>query len=171
MPRGGWAHFEASDGLRSVKHPCLNRGERLSKARDGNTGDLFDTSANDSAMRRLLEKLQDDLAMIDLLTGRQNRSGLLEILLKKHMPIKLRMDGTSNHNRPHIHIDYGKELHAASYAIDSGERLVGTLNRKYDERIRVWIHENQEKLIEIWSRIHTGKCVRYIVAELKVSDI
>lgn len=42
MPNGGWAHFEGAQGLTRVKHPCLHLGERLSRARDGKTGDLFD---------------------------------------------------------------------------------------------------------------------------------
>ena len=42
MPNGGWAHFEQAKGLRRVKHPCLHRGEGLSRSRDDKTLDLFD---------------------------------------------------------------------------------------------------------------------------------
>lgn len=42
MPKGGWAHFEGGSGLTRAKHPCLHRGENLSKARDTETFDLFD---------------------------------------------------------------------------------------------------------------------------------
>ena len=41
MPNGGMAHFEGRRTLSRVKHPCLNRGERLSKIRDPDTLDLF----------------------------------------------------------------------------------------------------------------------------------
>ena len=34
MKRGGWAHFEGGRGLGEIKHPCLHRGEDLSKRRD-----------------------------------------------------------------------------------------------------------------------------------------
>lgn len=44
MKRGGWAHFEGAKGLGRVKHPCLHRGEGLSKRRDDETLDLFETS-------------------------------------------------------------------------------------------------------------------------------
>lgn len=41
MPNGGWAHFEAADGLRRIKHPCLHCGEGYSRCRDDKTLDLF----------------------------------------------------------------------------------------------------------------------------------
>jgi hypothetical protein len=42
MPNGGTVHFEAATGLTRVKHPCLHRGEGLSRARDALTPDLFE---------------------------------------------------------------------------------------------------------------------------------
>lgn len=42
MPNGGWAHFEGGKGLGRVKHPCLHRGEGLSRKRDENTPDFFE---------------------------------------------------------------------------------------------------------------------------------
>lgn len=45
MPNGGWAHFEGAQGLGGVKHPCLHRGEGLSKKRDGQTPDFFAESS------------------------------------------------------------------------------------------------------------------------------
>ena len=75
-----------------------------------------------------LEDLQYRLGEIDLLT-RPSRSGgknLIEFLVVEleDIAIKIQMYGDRNHARPHIHIDYGKKRHAASYAIDNGERLV-----------------------------------------------
>lgn len=43
-PKGGYAHFEAAIGLRNVKHPCLHRGENLSKKRDMDTIDMFENT-------------------------------------------------------------------------------------------------------------------------------
>ena len=42
MPRGGWAHFECGKGLGSVKHPCFNLGEHLSRKRGDEMNDLFE---------------------------------------------------------------------------------------------------------------------------------
>lgn len=43
MKNGGWVHFEGTKGLTSVKHPCMHIGEGLSRRRDENTPDLFDS--------------------------------------------------------------------------------------------------------------------------------
>lgn len=40
MPNGGWVHRE--NGLKDVKHPCLHRGDGLSRRKDKDTRDLFD---------------------------------------------------------------------------------------------------------------------------------
>jgi len=47
MPNGGWGHFEAGKGLSKVKHPCFTIGNGLSKKKDTNTPDLFETIPTD----------------------------------------------------------------------------------------------------------------------------
>ncbi|MER9801897.1 hypothetical protein NKJ36_33485 [Mesorhizobium sp. M0142] len=81
----------------------------------------------DAALQEALSILQDRMAMQDLLR-RPSRGGLhgLELLLKEHRLLKLKMDANRNHARAHLHIDYHHSKHFASYAIDNGERLVGT---------------------------------------------
>lgn len=41
---GGWLHCEGGKGLARVKHACLHMGERLSRKRDKDTLDLFETA-------------------------------------------------------------------------------------------------------------------------------
>jgi hypothetical protein len=55
------------------------------------------------------------------------------LLIKELLNMRLRIDGSKTHGRPHIHIDYGKNRHAASYAIDDGARL--SRFRRLDQRI------------------------------------
>ena len=43
MPRGGWVHCEGCKGLTRIKHPCLHLGEGLSRQRDEDTPDLFES--------------------------------------------------------------------------------------------------------------------------------
>lgn len=43
MPNRGWAHFEGAQGLTRVKHPCLHLGEGLSKKKDEETLELFES--------------------------------------------------------------------------------------------------------------------------------
>jgi hypothetical protein len=79
------------------------------------------------------------------------------------------MDGNLNHKRPHIHIDYGKQHHVASYAIDSGERLVGSLDRKYDKQVQAWIAMHRDQLLQAWEITQSGQRPQMIINELKGS--
>jgi len=56
-------------------------------------------------MKQEIEKLQDQFALVDLMT-RKSRSGLMEVLLKKNLPLEFRME-PDHHGAPHIHISYG----------------------------------------------------------------
>ena len=91
-------------------------------------------------------------------------------MVKTLLNIRFRIDGAKNHRRPHIHVDYGKNHHAASFAIDNGERLAGGLNRKYDTVAREWIKRHKGKLLETWNLVMSGKNTDEIVAELRVAN-
>ncbi len=76
--------------------------------------------------------------MIDMLS-RPTRSGAypaLEQLLIKRDNIKIKMYQEKGHSRAHFHIDYGRVNHVASYAVDTGERLDGNLDKKYDRAVK-----------------------------------
>lgn len=63
---------------------------------------------------------------------------------------------------PHIHIDYGGDQnHIASYSIHTGERIDGSLNKKYDKFVKDWIGNNREKILQIWSEIQSGDQKKY----------
>src|SRR5438874_228806 len=97
-------------------------------------------------LRKELMRLQDRLATVDLLTADRSDPDLLFILLKRLEAIRIRMDSSKNHQRAHVHIDYGKQYHAASYAIDTGKRIAGKLDRKYDRTVQEWIADYRPKL-------------------------
>ena len=110
-------------------------------------------------MKEELEILQDQFALIDLMS-RQSNSGVIEILLKKFLPLEFRME-PDHHGTPHIHISYGREKHAASYRINDGVRVAGKLNNKYDKTVIKWIADNQAKLLEIWKEMKAGNQNKY----------
>lgn len=85
----------------------------------------------------------------------------MELLIKKLLPIEFRMEQDANHKMPHLHINYGKEKHVASYAINGGERLAGNLDTKYDKAVKVWISKNQVQLNKIWIAIQAGDQKKY----------
>jgi hypothetical protein len=118
-----------------------------------------------------LAHLQEELAWVDVLTPRPRpqRSDVMatELLLKKLQAIRIRIDGNKDHQRPHIHIDYGREFHVALYAIETGERIVGDLDIKYDRAIEKWIKERQPRLLEAWNLVQSGRNPDHIVIGLR----
>lgn len=55
----------------------------------------------------------------------------------------------------------------ASFAIDPPSRLEGTLAKKYEGVILNWIHENAEKLLNIWRQVQAGGDLRELLPQLK----
>lgn len=117
-------------------------------------------------MKQELEDLQDQFAFVDLMT-KVGQDGLLELLIKKLLPLEFRME-PDHHGAPHIHINYGKEKHTASYRINDGVRVAGNLNNKYNKKVQEWIAKNQTELQEIWIAMKEGDQKKY---ELKIGQL
>ena len=118
----------------------------------------------DTHLREELYVLQDEFATIDLFTRGNNgqKQLLVEVLIKKIENIKIKIYQERGHNMPHIHIDYGGDQnHTASYSIHTGERIEGSLNKKYDKFVKDWIGNNREKILQIWSEIQSGDQKKY----------
>jgi hypothetical protein len=114
------------------------------------------------------DELQRLFAQKDLLTEprRSSRIGLIEILLVKRKNMKIKIYQEKGHHLPHIHIDYGKQQHAASYAIKTGERIEGNLSKKYDDDVSNWLERNRAKVLEIWNAMQAGSQHEKLLAEL-----
>jgi hypothetical protein len=116
-----------------------------------------------------LAELQDALAMTDFneacSKSASRPEGLAYLIVKVLRPIKIKMDGNKNHKRPHVHIQHGTEYHAASYAIDTGKRLVG--NSGYDKEVHEWIGKNRPKLLQAWGLMQAGKDAAPLAFELR----
>ncbi len=128
-----------------------------------------DSPLEDGPITTALKGLQDRLAEIDLLT-RPSLPGTFQFMVKEYRNIKLKMDGDRKHGRPHLHIEYGGDHHAASYAIDDGSRLAGRLERKYDRDIRQWMATHRNQLQEAWTITQAGKKPDALIAELMGSN-
>ncbi|MGE8152574.1 DUF4160 domain-containing protein [Pseudomonas vancouverensis] len=119
-------------------------------------------------MEKEAKKLQDDLAFTDMLTAPSRGGDYAEMAIKSLKRLTIRMEA-DHHARAHVHIDYGREFHAASFAIDSGERLVGRMPAKYDRDVKAWIIQHQEKLQSLWDAMKRGAPHEKILAELKAA--
>lgn len=113
-------------------------------------------------------ELQRQLAQVDLLTSttRRRDESTFELLLLKRGNLKLKMYQETGHNLPHIHIDYGRINHVATYAIDPVARLAGALDRKYDRTVTEWISSRKERLLNLWATVQAGGEASSLVAEL-----
>ena len=65
-----------------------------------------------------------------------------------------------------MHIDYGKNRHSASFAINDGSVLAGHIDNKYMSVIKKWIEDNNSILQELWEDIQTGKNNNECLAKL-----
>lgn len=92
----------------------------------------------------------------------------MEFLVKKHNQIAIRMDANKNHQRPHVHLDYGGQHHVASYAIDNGECLVRN-DDLCGTAVSAWIADNREILMKVWEITRTSPQPDDLVGQLKAS--
>lgn len=115
-------------------------------------------------MQELIKHIESELSLLrqqlefaDKIAKRESGEREIKYLVFSHQAIRLRIDANMNHARPHIHLDYGHELHAASIAIDTGEILAGRVPPKYSRRIIEWIDKNRSALGEIWKALKESK--------------
>ena len=136
----------------------------MTKEQEG-AGDL---QRLDPTLQRALGDLQDQMAELDMMWEPSQGNGL-ELLLKKHKLLKIKMDGNRNHERPHLHLDYHRNKHMASYAIDNGDLLAG--NGMYSSVVRPWIAKHHVKLTQVWDGIRGSGADPVIVAALRGSAL
>ncbi|WP_252106043.1 MULTISPECIES: DUF4160 domain-containing protein [unclassified Halomonas] len=113
-------------------------------------------------------ELQKLFAQRDLLIEprKLSGSGFMEILLAKRKDMKIKIYQEKGHRLPHIHIDYGKQRHAASYAIETGERIEGKLSKQYDSDVSSWLDRNRGKVLEIWNALQASTQHEPLLAQL-----
>ncbi len=115
-----------------------------------------------------LKQLQHQLAQVDLLTEPRagTRGDVIELLLLKLKELKIKMYQEAGHQAPHVHVDYGRRNHVASYSVNERKRLAGTLDTKYDREVLDWIAKNRDKLLEAWRTMQSGKDPSGVIGEL-----
>jgi Domain of unknown function (DUF4160) len=61
--------------------------------------------------------------------------------------------------------------HVASYSIDEGRRLAGTLPAKYDREVLDWIAANRTTLLQAWQALSSGSDTTVLAGELLEGEI
>lgn len=120
-------------------------------------------------MKNELKYLQGQFALVDALDGRSpaaSNSERIEFLLVRLKELKIKMYQEAGHHTPHLHIDYGKLNHVASYSIGDGRRVAGSLSSKYDRAVLEWISEHRDRLFKIWETTQSGGDPNCLIGEL-----
>ena len=112
-----------------------------------------------------LEELYQQLLAVEL--GDRGDHGYIKFLVAVTRTISVRMDGDKRHQRPHVHIGYGREPRAASYAIDDGTRLAGEIDRQYDRVAKKWIEFHRKRLRKLWNTVQQGQDGSAIIAAIQ----
>jgi hypothetical protein len=120
-------------------------------------------------LEKAAERLRYDLAMTEMLSAPSGDGGTyIKFLVVQLLALKIKMYPENGpHKEPHIHIDYGREHHVASYAIRNGKRLAGDLDRKYDLDVRAWIKKHRDELMDIWTAAKAGGDPEHLLAALR----
>jgi hypothetical protein len=115
-----------------------------------------------------LPELQQQLAQVDLLTEPRprGRPDIIEFLVLKRRDLKIKMYRETGHYTPHVHVDYGRDHHVASYSIVEARRLAGMLDGKYDRVVVDWIMKYRARLLDVWNTAQVGRDPRSLIAEI-----
>lgn len=113
-------------------------------------------------------ELQRQLATVDLHSTSSSRGHTagMELLLLKRGELKVKMYQEPGHALPHVHVDYGKHHHIASYSIDPAARLVGNHDRLYDRAITEWIRSRTPQLLNLWRATQIGENTNELIVAL-----
>ena len=69
--------------------------------------------------------------------------------------VRMFMELSSPHHRPHFHAYYQDEV--VIMAVDSIERLAGILPRRQQRMVEAWAEIHQDELLEDWNRLQAGR--------------
>jgi hypothetical protein len=104
-----------------------------------------------------LQQLQQTLAFVDLTAeSAASSSEKLRFLLARFNHIKVQIyQERGPHKQPHFHIEFKRE-YRASYAIDTLERIIGYMPKRYEAPVLEWARHYQTQLANCWDHIVAG---------------
>ena len=135
----------------------LRAADARQRARLTLTLDHNKPMAVDTITTQDLQQLQQALAFVDL-NGENAASAPedLRFLLFRLNHIKVQMcPERGPHKQPHFHIEFKRE-YRASYAIDTLERIIGYMPKRYEAPVPEWARSCQTQLANCWDRIIAG---------------
>jgi hypothetical protein len=123
------------------------------------TGELPDSTeaSTNSALALFVDELQRRLSKIDTATvdtaTKGSNPGVIGLRLLKKGLLEVRMYQEKAHQRPHFHIEYKRQFEA-SYGLDTCERIIGHMPKKYEAEIVPLAAAMKDQLIEEWHTLN-----------------
>lgn len=121
----------------------------------------------------ITKSLQNQLGRVDLFSSNSNRgkNSVIEFLVVKTKKLKVKMYQEHNHQTPHIHIDYGSEIHSAAYKINPPALIAGYIKQEYNASILRWLDSNRDLLLKIWRAAQSDGDVHALICEVNGDDL
>ena len=102
-----------------------------------------------------VSRLQAALALADLHTDNTDPTILRKLIVQfEHVKVQMYAE-KGPHKRPHFHIEFKRQFRA-TYAIDTLERIVGYMPRRYEARVLEWARSVQPRLAQCWQGLIAG---------------
>jgi hypothetical protein len=119
-----------------------------------------------------LQRLQQALAFADLTAeSAASPSEDLRFLLARFSHIKVQMyQERGPHKQPHFHIEFKRE-YRATYAIDTLERIIGYMPKRYEAPVIEWARRYQTQLANCWDRILAGDARFHLELKDSTSEV
>ncbi|WP_363799851.1 DUF4160 domain-containing protein [Lysobacter firmicutimachus] len=92
----------------------------------------------------------------------------LQIIRLRNLKVKMYQE--RGHSLPHLHVDYGREHHVASFGIDPPQLLEGKLDLELQFTVESWISRHKESLLALWDELQAGGCIGLLLAEIAAEN-
>ncbi len=99
-----------------------------------------------------LASLQNNMAVVDVRRWPPRVGGWGEA-----RQLRITMCLARGQGLPCFEIGYGTHDYAARFAIGTGKRMEGNLDRKYDRAIELWAARNRAQLMAIWGALQSER--------------
>jgi hypothetical protein len=101
----------------------------------------------------MFKELESEFVKLEVTGKPQFRLLIAQDIFKPKLRIYIYKE--ANHNRPHIHVEYGEEK--ISISLNSTEILAGKMRSQYLGKTLSWAEKHKEQLHEKWVQIQNGE--------------
>ena len=119
-------------------------------------------------LKKIADEMRRHLLQAERLEATRVGHAVLKHFLVTDGRIRLKMYAEKEHQRPHLHIDYGPTHHVASVALFPPSMLEGdkSIPAQLCRAIMQYIDRNTEALADIWRELQSGGDPKSLTVDL-----